>query len=264
MAANPIALLAQGPNHQYGRIGLPQNPPQNPPTPAEVIEAVRLANRALRYRDDAAPPTSNEYVSDEAVAACFCYKEAVIKSGTGVAGAPLWFQQWNQANFVPLVNDVNNIKDDVNNIKDNVNNIKDDVNNIKENVNTIKDDVNTLKDDVSTIKDSVNTLRLDTSTLLIRDGKDCNGQRNVNNSGPFYEIPFSDGRKPWGLSVDRPGHPNVILPRLDNQASIDNLTYDQSYAYFAGYYPNMPVLNTGPNTLRDWKLAIARVIGHVA
>ena len=50
MAANPIALLAQGPNHQYGRIGLPQNPPQNPPTPAEVIEAVRLANRALRYR----------------------------------------------------------------------------------------------------------------------------------------------------------------------------------------------------------------------
>ncbi|KAJ4463655.1 hypothetical protein C8J55DRAFT_610277 [Lentinula edodes] len=200
MAANPIALLAQGPNHQYGQIGLPQNPPQNPPTPAEVIEAVRLANRALRYRDDAAPPTFNEYVSDEAVAACFCYKEAVIKSGTGVAGA----------RFVPLVNDVNtikddvstikddvnNIKDDVNNIKDNVNNIKDNVNNIKDDVSTIKDDVSTIKDDVSTIKDdvstiqddvntikdSVNALRLDMSTLVIQDGKDCNAQQNVNNS----------------------------------------------------------------------------------
>ncbi|KAJ3889543.1 hypothetical protein GG344DRAFT_67046 [Lentinula edodes] len=196
MAANPIALLAQGPNHQYGQIGLPQNPPQNPPTPAEVIEAVRLAHRALRYRDDAAPPTSNEFVSDEAVAACFCYKEAVIKSGTGVAGAPLWFQQWNQASFVPLVNDVNtikddvstikddvnNIKDNVNNIKDNVNNIKDNVNNIKDNVSTIKDDVSTIQDDVNTIKDSVNALRLDMSTLVIQDGKDCNAQQNVNNS----------------------------------------------------------------------------------
>ncbi|KAJ3913554.1 hypothetical protein F5877DRAFT_71477 [Lentinula edodes] len=270
MAANPIALLAQGPNHQYGRIGLPQNPPQNPPTPAEVIEAVRLAHRALRYRDDAAPPTSNEYVSDEAVAACFCYKEAVIKSGTGVADAPLWFQQWNQASFVPLVNDVNTIKDDVSTIKDDVNNIKDNVNTIKDDVSTIKDDVSTIKDDVSTIKDSVNALRLDMSTLVIQDGKDCNAQQNVNNSGPFYEIPFPDGRKPWGLSIDRPGHvsssflPSVILPRLDNQASIDNLTHNQSYAYFTGYYPNMPVLNTGPNTLRDQKLAIARAIGHVA
>ncbi|KAJ3926201.1 MAG: hypothetical protein NXY57DRAFT_979161 [Lentinula lateritia] len=236
MAANPISLLAQGPNHQYGRIGLPQNPPQNPPTPAEVIEAVRIAHRALRYCDNGAPPTSNEYVSDEAVAACFYYEKAVLESAAGVVGAPLWFQQWNQASFVPLVNDVR----------------------------TLKDDVRTLKDDVNTLKDSVNALRSDTSTLLIRDGKDRNGQRNVNNSGLFHEIPFPDGRKPWGLSINRPGHPNVILPRLDNQASIDNLTHNQSYAYFAGYYPNMPVLNTGPNTLCDRKLAIARAIGHVA
>ncbi|KAJ3867455.1 hypothetical protein EV359DRAFT_61414, partial [Lentinula novae-zelandiae] len=201
-------------------LGLPQNPPQNPPTPAEVIEAVRLANRALRYCDNGASPTSNEHVSDEAVAACFYYEKAVLESAAGVAA--LWFQQWIQASFIPLVNDVN------------------------------------------TLKDSVNALRLDMSMLLIRDGKEHNAQRNVDNSGPFYEIPFPDGRKPWGLSVDRPGHPNVILPRLDNQASIDNLTHDQSYAYFAGYYPNMPVLNTGPNTLHDQKLAIAHAIGHVA
>ncbi|KAJ4492378.1 hypothetical protein C8R41DRAFT_867265 [Lentinula lateritia] len=223
--------------------------PQNPPTPAEVIEAARLAHRALRYRDNGAPPTSNEYISDEAVAACFYYEKAVLESAAGVAGAPLWFQQWNQASFVPLVNDVRTLKDDV---------------------RTLKVNVCTLKVNVNTLKDSVNALGLNTSTLLIQDGKDRNGQQNVNNSGPFYEIPFPDGRKPWGLSVNRPGHvsssflPNVILPRLDNQASIDNLTHNQSYAYFAGYYPNMPVSNTGPNTLRDWKLAIARAIGHVA
>ncbi|KAJ3862787.1 hypothetical protein EV359DRAFT_83003 [Lentinula novae-zelandiae] len=250
MAANPISLLAQGPNYQYGRIGLPQNPPQNPPTPAEVIEAARLAHRALRYCDNGAPPTSNEYVSDEAVAACFYYEKAVLESAADVAGAPLWFQQWNQASFIPLVNDVCTLKDDVRTLKDDV--------------RTLKDDVSTLKVDVNTLKDSVNDLRSDTSTLLIRDGKDRNGQRNVNNSGPFHEIPFPDGRKPWGLRINRPGHPNVILPRLDNQASIDNLTQNQSYAYFAGYYPNMPVLNTGPNTLCDRKLAIARAIGHVA
>ncbi|KAJ4501330.1 hypothetical protein C8R41DRAFT_913345 [Lentinula lateritia] len=211
MAANPIALLARGPNHRYGQLGLPQNPPQNPPTLAEVMEAVRLANCVLRYCDNGAPPTSNEHVSDEAVAACFYYEKAVLESAAGVAA--LWFQKWCQASFIPLVNDVN------------------------------------------TLKDSVNALRLDMSMLLIRDGKERNAQRTI----VVLSVRF-----PFQMVGS---HGALVLTDqdiLDNQASIDNLTHDQSYAYLAGYYPNMPVLNTGPNTLHDWKLAIAHAIGHVA
>ncbi|KAF9032489.1 hypothetical protein BDZ89DRAFT_1158523 [Hymenopellis radicata] len=100
--------------------------------------------------------------------------------------------------------------------------------------------------------------------LLIRDAKDQNLVSSIGDNGPFVEVPFPDGRMPWGLNVPVPNHGNITLPPLNNVAAIRALTLPQSYGYYYGYYPNQPVglLDAGPDTSAHRIERIASAIGR--
>ncbi|SJL16085.1 uncharacterized protein ARMOST_19601 [Armillaria ostoyae] len=95
-----------------------------------------------------------------------------------------------------------------------------------------------VQEQIDRLEVKVNGLMTDFIELLIEDRKDRNSSSYTGITGPFREVPFRDGTKPWGAKVPGPGGPEVILPRLATAHDIANLTLLQSYAYFKGYYPD--------------------------
>ncbi|KAF9025952.1 hypothetical protein BDZ89DRAFT_1161491 [Hymenopellis radicata] len=115
---------------------------------------------------------------------------------------------------------------------------------------------------VNRVQGDLTVLKRDVTTLMIRDGQDRNSEFLVDDNGPFYEVPFPDGRRPWGLLVNVPNTGNIALPPLNSIAALQALTLPESYGYYAGYFPNLPVL-AGANTLARRKAKIATAIGRI-
>ncbi|KAF9025960.1 hypothetical protein BDZ89DRAFT_52280 [Hymenopellis radicata] len=113
---------------------------------------------------------------------------------------------------------------------------------------------------VARVRGDLTALTRDVATLLVQDGKDRNSK--LGDDGPFYEVAFSDGRRPWGAIVAVPGQGNFMLPTLTNTADLQALTLAESYGYYKGYFPHQPVLYAGPTTLTDRIVAIAAAIGR--
>ncbi|KAF9032510.1 hypothetical protein BDZ89DRAFT_579587 [Hymenopellis radicata] len=99
-----------------------------------------------------------------------------------------------------------------------------------------------------------------THDVATQDSKDRNSK--LGDDGPFYEVAFPDGRRPWGAIVAVPGQGNFMLPPLTNTADLQALTLAESYGYYKGYFPHQPVLDAGPTTVIDRIVAIAAAIGR--
>ncbi|KAE9410042.1 hypothetical protein BT96DRAFT_984369 [Gymnopus androsaceus JB14] len=91
--------------------------------------------------------------------------------------------------------------------------------------------------------------------------KDLNSFRQMPHVGPFHEVLLPDGRRPWNLVHNLPGPIPVVLPPLIDSQSIQNLSVNESCAYFILYYPNHDV-GLYPHLLRLPE--IRRAIGRPA
>lgn len=101
-----------------------------------------------------------------------------------------WFQTWSDQHFRPFVN---RIEREVGALRGNVATLQGDVTMIKRNVTTLM------------IRDcKVGRLLSLCSTILIQASQDRNSELLVDDNGPWYEVPFPDGRMPWGLHVPLP------------------------------------------------------------
>ncbi|KAF8893237.1 hypothetical protein CPB85DRAFT_1330877 [Mucidula mucida] len=255
--SNPITLLIQGPTYRYGGLVRPL-PPQLPSTTEDIIEATRLSTRAGERHRGAYGPGSPLFVNDNAFAACLQYQHAVTGQSLVLAGAPPWFQAWNAQSFQPLVGNLTTLQADVTTLQGDVTALQGDVaalRGVPADITALRADVTALRADVTTVKDNLNT-------LTIRDARSRNSKHLLDDNEPFYEVPFSDGRSPWGLVVHVPNTGNVTLPRLDNLAAVQGLSLAESHGYFAGYFPTHPVI-TGPHTLTRQRTMIASAIGRI-
>ncbi|KAF9032511.1 hypothetical protein BDZ89DRAFT_579597 [Hymenopellis radicata] len=91
-----------------------------------------------------------------------------------LAGAPPWFKAWNAQQFQPFVT-------------------------------RVRGDLTALKHDVATLLVQDGKVRLSLSPLppFITAVQDRNSK--LGDDGPFYEVAFPDGRRPWGAIVAVPG-----------------------------------------------------------
>ncbi|KAM5533656.1 hypothetical protein V8D89_012680 [Ganoderma adspersum] len=60
-------------------------------------------------------------------------------------------------------------------------------------------------------------------------------------SDDLAQVPFQNGRFPWGKEVDGPSRMRVTLAALRTVYAVKNLTMPQLYGYFRGYYPGEPL-----------------------
>ncbi|KAJ6570728.1 hypothetical protein B0H10DRAFT_2107541 [Mycena sp. CBHHK59/15] len=87
--------------------GISAPPPLgNPVTLADITNAHEYNRRIDAARHSARFAGQPVFPADTDLAAGLIYEKQVIELQAGLAAAPLWFQQWDQQRFQPLVDDV--------------------------------------------------------------------------------------------------------------------------------------------------------------
>ncbi|KAF4604553.1 hypothetical protein EYR40_003327 [Pleurotus pulmonarius] len=110
---------------------------------------------------------------------------------------------------------------------------------------------------IARITDDIRDIQVGLTNLTSNVHKDHNRVLPV--GGPFREVPFTTGLRPWGRQVQFQGD-QVILPPLRSRDDILALTMMQANAYLLGYCPNDPLIGSLLERQEKIMLAVGCVV----
>ncbi|RPD58309.1 hypothetical protein L227DRAFT_613060 [Lentinus tigrinus ALCF2SS1-6] len=101
-------------------------------------------------------------------------------------------------------------------------------------------------DDLTTKVDQTRELAVKTYARVVR-----HDNAEVHDDDELEEVPFLDGSWPWENEFVGPQNTQVKLPRRSSLQSVHDLTEQEAYAYFKGYYgPGVPLPDVETRKLR--------------
>ncbi|KAF8144461.1 hypothetical protein K438DRAFT_580627 [Mycena galopus ATCC 62051] len=221
----PVPLPVPTPNLPFSNIGnVVPNPPNDPPSVADVIAAKKYAERA---RTAAQYPN---HIDDQTTAGALVYENAILAAASAGAAAPPWFAAALDLGLRPIKTRLDAIEGRLDGIDTRLDSIVTKIDQLT--IFASQNSSGQYRHQDRPIDDfciSSEHLYHLTHPSPISTLQNHNRTLGDGQPEPFKPVPFPDGRLP----SENDNTPTA----LTNLAVLSNLSYEEPRAYCEGYYP---------------------------